>query len=99
MANTVSATLLFLGVVAQFIHDENVDHVCGPVRYRVQAQQALHPPADWCIAPASPKALVQIAYAKLRVWHAPSPFLQADGQGLVKPELLIRAFLISTPQN
>jgi hypothetical protein len=93
VANTVSAGLPFAGIVAAFIRQPNLNETFGPVKYRIQGQDAINPPADLEIDPAFPRAMVakimvQIAMGRLRGHHRPSPFFGEDGRPLVKPEIL-----------
>lgn len=90
IANTVKASLPFVGVVAPFVRPADAAHVFGDADFHIQAEHATGPtPAS--AAPAFPKRLLariarQLLVAKLRGHHRPSPFFDANGLPVTNPE-------------
>ena len=82
VANTVSAGLPFNGIVAAFI--DALDTALGQVRYRIQGQHALNPPADLRIAAAFPRRMMMGIAGR----HKPSPFYASDGRPVREPDIL-----------
>ncbi|MBT6273469.1 MAG: hypothetical protein HOI95_04970 [Chromatiales bacterium] len=92
-ANTVSAALPVVGVLAAFIKNTEKDTVLGPIRYRIQGQHALDAPADLNISPAFPKGMLltimgQMAIPRLRGFHQPNPLSGTDKRPIVKPQVI-----------
>lgn len=90
VANTMNASMPFVGVLAVFMKDINRNEVLGPVRAYVQTQYAIGKPDYPHSAKKFPVGITLRIMRKMLGWkmrgmHKPSAFFHDDGTPVSKP--------------
>lgn len=93
VANTMNASMPFVGVLAIFMKDINRDEVLGPVRAYVQTQYAIAEPDYPHSSKKFPVGITlrimrKILGWKIRGMHKPSAFFDESGAPTSKPAIL-----------
>ena len=93
VANTINASMPFVGIMTGFMKDIDRESVLGPVRAYVQTQHAIGTPDYPHSALKFPLGITLRIIRKMLGWkirgmHKPSAFFRADGTPVSKPTVL-----------
>ena len=93
VANTIKASMPFVGLIHTFMDLDNRDDVLGPVRAHVQIQHAIGTPDYPNKSDKFPLALTgrmirKVMLGRLQGKQSPSVFFGDDGRPCVKPVIL-----------